>query len=399
MTETYYCQPRWLAKNVFTGWGTWNLDYNVATGTGSNHLWDLTQCGGHFYIQSVRLHFWSGLTGGSEDNWAEYVDVNPPSLSALSSAFYSKYGYRSPTDGTWGGYGWRPQDGDNAWVSGSGSSAWDYDSHSCNYDPPQGYNSSHSNHTTSGDEDRVDTSAFPSTQVSSVSWTTEVINLPTHTDKDVGTYTSSTNVWTLSGSNVSLDVDEWHAKMVTAEAIVPTVINQNGLYPTNSSSAVAKYGTYDVAANTYTAGSTDKLNADGWYTEFLKARNGLAVARAEIDRLLGQNLDQVATEPPPREEELRVEEFDQSPWVHGGVADDPLVDFPEFPVVEFVEPEPVEEEPEAPDAVVAPGLLRRATFAKDTEAISSFSESTHNELTFTPRETVSPEFTDEGAEE
>ena len=109
----YFCQPRWLVKNVFTGWGAWNLDYNVATGGGSNHLWDLTQCGGHFYIQEVRLHFWSNLTGGSMNNWAEYVDVNPPSLSEMSSAFYSKYGTRYPSDGNWGGYAWRPQVGDN----------------------------------------------------------------------------------------------------------------------------------------------------------------------------------------------------------------------------------------------------------------------------------------------
>ena len=395
----YFCQPRWLVKNVFTGWGAWNLDYNVATGGGSNHLWDLTQCGGHFYIQEVRLHFWSNLTGGSMNNWAEYVDVNPPSLSEMSSAFYSKYGTRYPSDGNWGGYAWRPQDGDNVWVSGSGSSEWDYGSHNCYYDPPQGYNSWHGNHTTAGWEDRVSTSGvFGSSQTDYVSWST-TINEPTHTGKNVGSYTSSTNVWTPSLSNVTLDSEDWHAKMVTAAAIVPTVINQNGLYPTDSSSAVAKYGVYDVAANTYTPGSTDKLSADGWHTEFLKAKNGLAVARVEIDRLLGQNLDQVATEPPPREEELRAEEFDQSPWVHGGVADDPLVEFPEFPVIEFAEPEPVEEEPEAPDAVVAPGLLRRATFAKDTETISSFSESTHNELTFTPRETVSPEFTDDEGEE
>jgi hypothetical protein len=185
--------------------------------------------------------------------------------------------------------------------------------------------------------------------------------------------------------------------MVTAEAIVPTVITQNGLYPTNASSAVAKFGVYDVGTNIYSAGSTDKLNADGWYVELLKAKVALDVARAEIDRLLGQNVDQDAEEPPPLEEDLfRPEEFDQSPWVHGGVADDPLVDLPEFQTGVFLEPVLVEEKPESPDAVVAPGLLRRGTFAKDTETVSSFSEATHNELTFTPRETVSPEFSEEG---
>ena len=393
MTVTYYCQPKWWVKNVFTGWGVWNLSYNVSTGGGGTHLWDLTQCGGHFYIQKVRLHFWSDLTGGSVNNWAEYVDINPPSLSEMSSAFKSKYGYRSPSDGTWGGYSWRPQHGDNEWVSGSGSSEWDYGSHTCKYDPPQGYNSSHSNHTTSGYEDRVSTSGvFGSSQTDYVSWST-TIDDPTHTGKNVGSYTSGTNVWTPSGSNVTVVSEDWHAKMVTAEAIVPTVITQNGLHPTNSSSAVAKFGTYDTGANTYTAGRTDKLNADGWYTELLKAKIALDVARAEIDRLLGQNVDQDAEEPPPLEEDLlRPEEFDQSPWVHGGVASDPLVDLPEFVTAEFRELETPKEEAEPPDAVVAPGLLRRATFAKDTEGVSAFSEETHNELTFSPRETVSPEF-------
>jgi len=69
-----------------------------------------------------------------------------------------------------------------------------------------------------------------------------------------------------------------------------------------------------------------------------------------------------------------------------------LVDLPEFVTAEFRELETPKEEAEPPDAVVAPGLLRRATFAKDTEGVSAFSEETHNELTFSPRETVSPEF-------
>lgn len=380
-TVNLYCRPKWKIKNQWADHGHWFLD---ATSTQN---WDTSQTGGIFYIQQVVLYFYGGLIGGSVSSPSESVTVNPPSVSAISSAMYAKYGNRGGSG--WGGTSWRPEDGDNAWVSGSGSSEWDV--------PAHGSLSSHNNHTMSGDY-RVTTSGFPSTQTTSVSWTHSPTSNITHTDDNLGTYTAATNVWTPTSSNVTLNAQDWHAKMVSAEAIVPTVINQNGLYPTNSSSAVAKYGVYDVAANTYTPGSTDKLSADGWHTEFLKAKNGLAVARAEIDRLLGQNLDQVATEPPPREEELRAEEFDQSPWVHGGVADDPLVEFPEFPVIEFAEPEPVEEEPEAPDAVVAPGLLRRATFAKDTETISSFSESTHNELTFTPRETVSPEFTDDEGE-
>jgi hypothetical protein len=399
MTERYHCQPKWWVGNVFTGRGVWNLKYEVATGTGGNHIWDLTQCGGHFYIQKVRLHFWSSLTGGSVDNWAEYVDINPPSRSAMASAFRSKYGYRAPSEGSWGGQNWRPQHGDNVWVSGNGSSDWDYGSHTCKLDWPPGLNTSCGNHSRSGLEYRVHTSGvFGSTQTDYVSWST-TIDEPTHTDKNVGSYTSSTNVWTPSSSDVTLESDEWHAKMVTAEAIVPTVITQNGLHPTNASSAVAKFGAYNTSANTYTSGSTDKLNADGWYVELLKAKVALDVARVEIDRLLGQNVDQDAEDPPPLEEDLlRPEEFDQSPWVRGGVADDPLVDLPEFVTAEFRELEPPEEEAGPPDAVVAPGLLRRATFAKDTEGVSAFSEETHNELTFSPRETVSPEFGEEGEE-
>ena len=91
------------------------------------------------------------------------------------------------------------------------------------------------------------------------------------------------------------------------------------------------------------------------------------------------------------EETLRPEEFDQSRWVSGGVADDPLIELPEFISPEIVEPQDEEVE-SPPDDVVAPGLLRRASFAPPTQDVSAFSESTYNDLTFSPRETVSPEF-------
>tara|TARA_Y100000588_G_scaffold37904_2_gene36281 strand:+ start:618 stop:1826 length:1209 start_codon:yes stop_codon:yes gene_type:complete len=392
-----YVKPAWKIKNAYLGKGYYELDSGS-----TNYPTPSGQYGGVFYVQSLTLYFYgipgseiagswpNGLISGTYSSPSESVTINPPTPAAISTAAHAKYGSQTPREGTWHGTTYRPEEGHDVWVTGHGNTDWDFPYHGPAHTGPEHYN-----HYTTG-ENRAKFTDFPTTNSTSVSWTHSPTSNVTHTDDNLGTYTAATNVWTPTSSNVTLNAEDWHAKMVSAEAIVPTVINQNGLYPTDSSSAVAKYGIYDVAANTYTAGSTDKLSADGWHTEFLKAKNGLAVARAEIDRLLGQNLDQVATEPPPREEELRAEEFDQSPWVHGGVADDPLVEFPEFPVIEFAEPEPVEEEPEAPDAVVVPGLLRRATFAKDTETISSFSESTHNELTFTPRETVSPEFTDEG---
>ena len=385
-TVRLYLHPRWTIKNVFTGWGVWPLDYFSLT---SNNLWDLTQCGGHYYVQQARLHFWSSIHD-DPSYYAEYVDVNPPSLTAVASAFHSKYGYRTPTDGTWNGYAWRPEDGDNEWVVGHGSSIKEYPSHSCNWDSPIGLNSTHNNHSTSGDEDRV-SSPFASSQSTTVSWTTNVTSTTTHSGLDIGTYTSSDNNWVASSSTVSLSAPNWHSKMVSAESVIQSVISQNGLYPEYDEAAVAKFGTYDVAANTYTAGSTDRLSATEWYAETLKASNALAIARAEIDRLLGQNLEPVSEDEPPVEETLRPEEFDQSRWVSGGVADDPLIELPEFISPEIVEPQDEEVE-SPPDDVVAPGLLRRASFAPPTQDVSAFSESTYNDLTFSPRETVSPEF-------
>jgi hypothetical protein len=401
MTETYiYVKPKWTIKNSYSGAGHYYLDSGS-----TNYPFPSGQYGGVYYVQSLTLYFYGipgseivggswpdGLIGGTYSSPSEYVVINPPTPAAIASAGYAKYGSQTPRQGTWHGSTYRPEEGHNVWVTGHGNSKW-----SVPYHGPAHTGSFHGSHYTTG-EYRIKLGSFPSSQTTSVSWTHSPSGAAiTHTDDDVGSYTASTNVWTPTTSNVTLDSEDWHAKMVTAEAIVPTVITQNGLHPDNASSAVAKFGVYDVGTNIYSAGSTDKLNADGWYVELLKAKVALDVARAEIDRLLGQNVDQDAEEPPPLEEDLlRPEEFDQSPWVRGGVADDPLVDLPEFQTVLFVEPVLVEDKPEPPDAVVAPGLLRRATFAKDTETVSSFSESTHNELTFSPRETVSPEFTEEG---
>ena len=399
-TSTYlYVKPGWEIKNTFSGHGSYLLDSGS-----TSYPRDSSEYGGPFYVQSLTLYFYGipgseitpgggpgpggtwpdGLIGGTYASPSESVSVNPPTPAAISLAAYAKYGAQTPRQGTWHGTTYRPEEGHDVWVTGHGNTDWDVPYHG-----PAG-SAGHYSHYTTG-EFRTILSSFPSSQTTSVSWTHSPTSSATHSGLDIGTYTSSDNNWVASSSTVSLSAPNWHSKMVSAESVIQSVISQNGLYPEYDEAAVAKFGTYDVAANTYTAGSTDRLSATEWYAETLKASNALAIARAEIDRLLGQNLEPVSEDEPPVEETLRPEEFDQSRWVSGGVADDPLIELPEFISPEIVEPQ--DEEVESPPGdVVAPGLLRRASFAPPTQDVSAFSESTYNDLTFSPRETVSPEF-------
>ena len=399
-TSTYlYVKPGWEIKNTFSGHGSYLLDSGS-----TSYPRDSSEYGGPFYVQSLTLYFYGipgseitpgggpgpggtwpdGLIGGTYASPSESVSVNPPTPAAISLAAYAKYGAQTPRQGTWHGTTYRPEEGHDVWVTGHGNTDWDVPYHG-----PAG-SAGHYSHYTTG-EFRTILSSFPSSQTTSVSWTHSPTSSATHSGLDIGTYTSSDNNWVASSSTVSLSAPNWHSKMVSAESVIQSVISQNGLYPEYDESAVAKFGTYDVAANTYTAGSTDRLSATEWYAETLKASNALAIARAEIDRLLGQNLEPVSEDEPPVEETLRPEEFDQSRWVSGGVADDPLIELPEFISPEIVDPQ--DEEVESPPGdVVAPGLLRRASFAPPTQDVSAFSESTYNDLTFSPRETVSPEF-------
>ena len=408
-TSTYiYVKPGWEIKNSFSGHGSYFLDlgspsYPRPTG----------EYGGPFYVQSLTLYFYgipgveisgswpNGLIGGTYSSPSESVTINPPTPAAISLAAYAKYGAQTPRQGTWHGTTYRPEEGHDVWVTGHGNTDWDVPYHG-----PAG-SAGHYSHYTTG-EFRTKLSSFPSSQTTSVSWTHSPTSSATHSGLDLGKYYPSDNRWVVSSSTVSLSAPDWHTKIVgsalvvggsgvlwaTGERAVEEAQSQNGLYPEYDQSAVAKFGTYDVAANTYTAGSTDRLSATEWYAETLKASNALADSRAEIDRLLGRKLEPVSEDAPPQVETLRPEEFDQSPGVSGGVADDPLVELPEFVTPEVVEPED-EEEVFPPDDVVAPGLLRRATFAPSTQDVSAFSESTYNDLTFSPRETVSPEFPEE----
>ena len=399
-TSTYlYVKPGWEIKNTFSGHGSYLLDSGS-----TSYPRDSSEYGGPFYVQSLTLYFYGipgseitpgggpgpggtwpdGLIGGTYASPSESVSVNPPTPAAISLAAYAKYGAQTPRQGTWHGTTYRPEEGHDVWVTGHGNTDWDVPYHG-----PAG-SAGHYSHYTTG-EFRTILSSFPSSQTTSVSWTHSPTSSATHSGLDIGTYTSSDNNWVASSSTVSLSAPNWHGKMVSAESVIQSVISQNGLYPEYDEAAVAKFGTYDVAANTYTAGSTDRLSATEWYAETLKASNALAIARAEIDRLLGQNLEPVSEDEPPVEETLRPEEFDQSRWVSGGVADDPLIELPEFISPEIVDPQDEEVE-SPPDDVVAPGLLRRASFAPPTQDVSAFSESTYNDLTFSPRETVSPEF-------
>ena len=399
-TSTYlYVKPGWEIKNTFSGHGSYLLDSGS-----TSYPRDSSEYGGPVYVQSLPVYFYGipgseippgggpgpggtwpdGLIGGTYASPSESVSVNPPTPAAISLAAYAKYGAQTPRQGTWHGTTYRPEEGHDVWVTGHGNTDWDVPYHG-----PAG-SAGHYSHYTTG-EFRTILSSFPSSQTTSVSWTHSPTSSATHSGLDIGTYTSSDNNWVASSSTVSLSAPNWHSKMVSAESVIQSVISQNGLYPEYDEAAVAKFGTYDVAANTYTAGSTDRLSATEWYAETLKASNALAIARAEIDRLLGQNLEPVSEDEPPVEETLRPEEFDQSRWVSGGVADDPLIELPEFISPEIVEPQ--DEEVESPPGdVVAPGLLRRASFAPPTQDVSAFSESTYNDLTFSPRETVSPEF-------
>ena len=413
-TSTYlYVKPAWELKNTYNGHGAYYLDAPPST------TFPSSQWGGPFYVQSLTLYFYgipgaeivpgggpgpggtwpNGLIGGTYSSPSESVTINPPTPAAISLAAYAKYGAQTPRQGTWHGTTYRPERNHDVWVTGHGNAEWDIDGHGPAHSGPNHYS-----HYMTG-EFRTVLSDFPSSQTTSVSWTHSPGSGATHSGLDLGKYYPSDNRWVVSSSTVSLSSPDWHAKIIgarfivggsgvlwaTGEAAVEEAISQNGLYPEYDEAAVAKFGTYDVAANTYTAGSTDRLSATEWYAETLKASNALAIARAEIDRLLGQNLEAVSKDEPPVEETLRPEEFDQSPWVSGGVADDPLIELPEFISPEIVEPQDEEVE-SPPDDVVAPGLLRRASFAPPTQDVSAFSESTYNDLTFSPRETVSPEF-------
>ena len=399
-TSTYlYAKPAWELKNTYNGHGAYYLDAPPSTTFPSGEY------GGPFFVQSLTLYFYgipgaeivpgggpgpggtwpNGLIGGTYSSPSESVTINPPTAAAISLAAYAKYGAQTPREGTWHGTTYRPERNHDVWVTGHGNVEWDIPGHGPAHSGPNHYS-----HYTTG-EYRTVLSDFPSSQTTSVSWTHSPSSSPAHSGLDIGTYTSSDNNWVASSSTVSLSGPNWHSKMVSAESVAQSVITQNGLYPEYDEAAVATFGTYDVAANTYTAGSTDRLNATEWYAETLKASNALAIARAEIDRLLGQNLEPVSEDEPLVEETLRPEEFDQSPWVSGGVADDPLIELPEFISPELLDPQ--DEEVESPPGdVVAPGLLRRASFAPPTQDVSAFSESTYNDLTFSPRETVSPEF-------
>ena len=181
--------------------------------------------------------------------------------------------------------------------------------------------------------------------------------------------------------------------MRLVEADIVSAVADNGRYP-EYPATTATFGTYTAATNTYVAGADQALNADGWYTEFGQAVTALQAAITRIGTLR-TDLDGAATVRDPEAEE---DEFPEGSgptpdfsWREQDLGDEELIEFPE---IEFQLPEDPPPPPKQ-DAVEVPGLIRLARFAKPTDNVAAFSESTHSEPSFTPRESISPEFNKE----
>ena len=324
------------------------------------------------YIKSFKLHLYGGDVGGSWGSETEYIHLHPPSKAEVVSEMQSKYGNRL-SGATWEGSGYYPRDEDNDTVLGwtVGGGGWSYTTGTNNLN--WSASSSHFN-------------AYIHAHTSDVS--------SDHTGSNRGSFSSANFTWTAGSGTSTKDPGEWEDELRLVEADIVSAVADNGRYP-EYPATTATFGTYTAATNTYVAGADQALNADDWYIEFGQAVTALQAAITRIGTLR-TDLDGAATVRDPEAEE---DEFPDGSgptpdfsWREQDLGAEELIEFPE---IEFQLPEDPPPPPKQ-DAVEVPGLIRLARFAKPTDNVAAFSESTHSEPSFTPRESISPEFNREG---
>jgi len=327
------------------------------------------------YIKSVKLHLYDGDVGGSWGSETEYIHLHPPTAPEVVSRMRNKYGSTRLAYGdSWRSSRYTPRDGDNEVVWGKGGSAWNqsFPSPLSPGQPITWY--------TGGSNTQFD--AYIHAHTSDVS--------SDHTASSRGSFSSANFTWTAGSGTTAKNPGEWEDELRLVEADIVSAVAVNGRYP-EYPATTATFGTYTAATNTYVAGADQALNADDWYIEFGQAVTALQAAITRIGTLrtdLGRGV--TARDPEAGEDEFP-EGSGPTPdfsWREQDLGDEELVEFPE---IEFQLPEDPPPPPKQ-DAVEVPGLIRLSRFAKPTDNVAAFSESTYSEPSFTPRESVSPEF-------
>ena len=363
---TMYGRPEWhIGFTGFEAGDTGNYPSPQSDSSMPNRV--------QLYIKAFKLHLYGGDVGGSWGSETEYIHLYPPERSEVISEMRSKYGStRLAVGDSWSGSRYYPRDGDNdtvwGWTSGS---PWNYSTSSTYY----------LNWTTSS----LHFNAYIHAHTSDVS--------SDHTGSNRGSFSSANFTWTAGSGTSDKDPGEWEDELRLVEADIVSAVAVNGRYP-EYPATTATFGTYTAATNTYVAGADQALNADDWYIEFGQAVTALQAAITRIGTLR-TDLDGAATVRDPEAEE---DEFPEGSgptpdfsWREQDLGDEELIEFPE---IEFQLPEDPPPPPKQ-DAVEVPGLIRLARFAKPTDNVAAFSESTHSEPSFTPRESISPEFNKE----
>lgn len=329
------------------------------------------------YIKAFKLHLYDGDVGGSWGSETEYIHLYPPEQSEVISEMRGKYGSsRLPSGDLWSGSRYYPRDHDNDTVWGwTVGSPWNYSTSGNAF-----------NWTTSS----THYNAYIHGHTSSVT--------DSHTGSSRGSFSSSNFTWTAGSGTSSKSAADWENEVRSVETDIAAAVAVNGRYPVYPATTET-FGTYTASTNTYVVGAADALNADDWYTEFTQAITALEAAIVRIGDLRDE-LDDRVLDRPGDEDEDELEPLGPGPTPEqahreSDLPDEPLIEFPdiEFSLEEIKEPEVVS------DAVEVPGLLRVTNFAKPTDTVAAFSQSTYSEPSFSPRETISPEFTREEEEE
>ena len=395
---TVYAKPEWWLG--VAGWPTSWSSTPIDTDKRNRCI---------FYVKQLKVHVWGGDVGGSEASPALTYELDPPGKDELLSEFSGKYGNRLQSgDEWWGGVSgasssqrYYPADGDwdYVWGEGQGYNPWSYNTAAVATPswPSATWPARTNSNIQSDWEDydrmfRISLSAGSGTYANQ--WFDYTSTLTDdHTGSNRGSFSSANFTWTAGSGTSDKDAGEWEDEVRLVEADIVSAVAVNGRYP-EYPATTATFGTYTAATNTYVAGADQALNADDWYTEFSQAVTALQAAITRIGTLR-TDLDGAATVRDPEAEE---DEFPEGSgptpdfsWREQDLGDEELIEFPE---IEFQLPEDPPPPPKQ-DAVEVPGLIRLARFAKPTDNVAAFSESTHSEPSFTPRESISPEFNKE----
>jgi hypothetical protein len=367
---TQYGRPEWQVG--FTGFTAAKTGDSVTPSSMPNRVQP--------YIKSFKLHLYGGDVGGSWGSENETITLHPPSQSEVRAEFRSKYGSsRLPSGDAWNGSRHYPRDGDNDTVLGRSTLGWSYSAGG------------------SGGANLYFTWSTPGTHYDAYIHAHTSTITDAYTGSARGSFSSANFTWTAGSGTSSKSAANWENEVRSVETDIADAVAVNGRYPVYPVTT-ATFGTYTASTNTYVVGADDALSADEWYTEFTQAITALEAAIVRIGDLRDDLDDRVSNRSDDESDLDSLEGLGPIPaHVHreSDLPDSPLIAFPdiEFSLEEIKEPEVVS------DAVEVPGLLRVSNFAKLTDTVAAFSQSTYSEPSFSPRETISPEFTREDEEE